>query len=150
MSKHHVFSSILKRPRDDHRYSADPFVALAELNAILEEAKKQTVREFSRKRSDNMGKILHRFYCIPCFPKKTFLDVHALLWGMEACCIDPIHIGCAGWRRSFFGKWRLSGRRLWVLVIHFPSTLRRPETSPIWGYLTIVSIRPWRHRLDHW
>ena len=55
MSKHHVFSSFLKRPCDDHRYSADPFVALAELNAFLEEAKKQTVREFSRKRPDSMG-----------------------------------------------------------------------------------------------
>ena len=55
MSKHHVFSSFLKRPCDDHRYSADPFVALAELNAFLEEAKKQTVRELSRKRPDSMG-----------------------------------------------------------------------------------------------
>ena len=55
MSKHPVFCSVLKRLHDDHPYSADPFGALAEFKAILEKAKKQTVREFSRKTPDSMG-----------------------------------------------------------------------------------------------
>ena len=40
MSKHPVFCSILKRLHDDHRYSADPFCALAEFKAILEKLSK--------------------------------------------------------------------------------------------------------------
>ena len=38
-SKHPVFCSILKRLHDNHRFSADPFGALAEFKAILEKAK---------------------------------------------------------------------------------------------------------------
>ena len=49
MSKNPVFCSILKRLHDGHQYSADPFGALADFKAIIEKAKRQTVRELSRK-----------------------------------------------------------------------------------------------------
>ena len=55
MSKHPVFYFILKRLHDDHRFSADPFCALAEFKTILEKGKKQTVRELSRKTPDSTG-----------------------------------------------------------------------------------------------
>ena len=53
--KHPVFCSILKRLHDNHRYSADPFGASAEFKAVLEKAKKQTIRELSRKTPDSIG-----------------------------------------------------------------------------------------------
>ena len=40
-----VFCSILKRLHDCHRYSADPFGALADIKTIIEKAIRQTVRE---------------------------------------------------------------------------------------------------------
>ena len=46
---------ILKRLHDHHRFSADPFGALAEFKAILEKTKKQTIRELSRKTPDSIG-----------------------------------------------------------------------------------------------
>ena len=50
------FCSILKRLHDDHRYSADPFLAhLQSSKTILGKAKKQTVRELSRKTPDSLG-----------------------------------------------------------------------------------------------
>ena len=80
MSKHPVFCSILKRLHDDHRCSADPFGAIAEFKAILEKAKKQTIRELSRKTPDSMGaKLKNRLYCIACLQKYTSWDGHAML-----------------------------------------------------------------------
>ena len=55
MSKHAVFCSFLQRLRDDHSFSTDPFGALAEFKALLEKAKKQTIRVHSRKTPDNIG-----------------------------------------------------------------------------------------------
>ena len=55
MSEHAVFCAILKRLDDDHQYPADPFGALADVKIILEEAKRQTVRELSRKTPDSLG-----------------------------------------------------------------------------------------------
>ena len=37
-----LLSSVLKRLHDKHRFSADPFCALAEFKAVPEKAKKQT------------------------------------------------------------------------------------------------------------
>ena len=55
MCKHTVFCSILKRLHDGHRYSADPFGALADFKTVVEKAKRLTVREFSRKTPDSLG-----------------------------------------------------------------------------------------------
>ena len=54
MSKHPVFCSILERLHDDHRYLADPSGAL-DFKTITEKAKRQTVRELSRKTLDSLG-----------------------------------------------------------------------------------------------
>ena len=55
MSKHPVFCSLWQQLHDDHRFSPDPFVVLAEFKAVLERAKKQTIRELSRKTPDSIG-----------------------------------------------------------------------------------------------
>ena len=54
MTKHPVFCSILRRLHDNQRFSADPFGALAEFKVVLEKAKKQTIRELSRKTLDSI------------------------------------------------------------------------------------------------
>ena len=48
MSKHPIFVSILQQLHDDHRFSPDPFCALAEFKVLLHKAKKMTKRELSR------------------------------------------------------------------------------------------------------
>ena len=48
MSKHPIFGSILQQLHDDHRFSPDPFCALAEFKVLLNKAKKMTSRELSR------------------------------------------------------------------------------------------------------
>ena len=55
MSKHPAFCSLLKRLHDDHRCSTDPFGAFAESKVLLGNAKKQTIRELTRKTSDSIG-----------------------------------------------------------------------------------------------
>ena len=45
MSKHPIFCSIVQQLHDDHRFSHDPFCALAECEDILHHAKKITKRE---------------------------------------------------------------------------------------------------------
>ena len=55
LSKHPVFCSLLKRLHEDHRFSTDPFGALAEFKVLVEKAKKQTIRELSRKTPDSIG-----------------------------------------------------------------------------------------------
>ena len=58
---------------------------------------------------------------------------------------------CHWWRRPPLGKRRwVREKALWVLGLDFPSTYRRPETSPVRRYLTICSEGSWRHPLDHW
>ena len=49
MSKHPIFCSRLQRLHDDHRFSPDPFGALAEFKVLVNKAKKQTIRELSRR-----------------------------------------------------------------------------------------------------
>ena len=52
MSEHPIFCSMLQKLHDGHRFSHDPFCALAEFNVLLTKAKKLTSRELSRKASD--------------------------------------------------------------------------------------------------
>ena len=49
------FCSFVQRLHDDHRFSTDPFGALAEFKAVLEKAKKQTIRDLSRKTPGSIG-----------------------------------------------------------------------------------------------
>ena len=66
MSKHPVFCSILKRLHDDHRYSEDPFCALAEFKVICEKAKKQAFLELARRTAYSLGAAPERLK--PPFP----------------------------------------------------------------------------------
>ena len=77
MIKHPVFCSLLQRLRDDHNFSRDPFDALAEFKVLLQKARKQTIRELSRKTPDSIGaKLLITFACLS---KSTSWDTHAML-----------------------------------------------------------------------
>ena len=55
MSKHPIFSSILQQLRVDHRFSPDPFCALAEFKLLLHQAQKMTQRELSKQTPDCVG-----------------------------------------------------------------------------------------------
>ena len=50
-----IFGSILQQLRDDHRFSPDPFCALAEFEVLLHKAKKITKRELSKHTPDCIG-----------------------------------------------------------------------------------------------
>ena len=99
MSKHPIFCSILKRLHDDHRFSTDPFSALAEFKAVHEKAKKQTIRELSRKTPDSIGAKL--------LIASTALRAHRnrhLGTLMRCCepiedCFDPIFFECVDFQR---------------------------------------------------
>ena len=102
MSKHPVFCSILKRLRDDHRFSADPFGALAEFKAILERAEKQTVREVSRKTPDSTGaKLLIASTALRPYRNRHLgtLTRCCEAWKPIANCFDPISFECFDFQR---------------------------------------------------
>ena len=64
------FCSTLKRLHDGHQHSADPFGAVADVKAVTEKAKRQTVRELSRKTPDRLGaKLLTASYCVASVQK---------------------------------------------------------------------------------
>ena len=55
ISKHPIFCSILQQLHDDHRFSPDPFCALAEFKVLLHKAKNMTKRELSMQTPDCIG-----------------------------------------------------------------------------------------------
>ena len=55
MSKHPNFCSILQQLHDDHRFSPDPFCALAEFKVFLHKAKTMMSRELSRQTPGCIG-----------------------------------------------------------------------------------------------
>ena len=102
MSKHPVFCSILKRLHDDHRYSADPFGALAEFKAILEKAKKQTIRELSRKTPDSVGaKLLIASTALRAYRNRHLGTLMRCCeaWKPIENCLDPISCECVDFQR---------------------------------------------------
>ena len=93
---------MLKRLHDDHRYSADPLGALAEFNAVLEKANKQTVRELSRKTPDCIGRKL----LIASTALRAYRNRHlgtlmrcCEAWKPVANCFDPMSFECADLQR---------------------------------------------------
>ena len=52
MSKHPICGSILQQLHDDHRFSTDPFCALADFKVLLHKARTTTKRELSRQTPD--------------------------------------------------------------------------------------------------
>ena len=53
--QHPVFCSFLQQLHDDHRFSHEPFCALAEFKVLPDKAKKRTSRGLSRKTLDCFG-----------------------------------------------------------------------------------------------
>ena len=102
MSKHPVFCSLLQRLHDDHRFSTDPFGALAEFKVLLEKAKKLTIRELSRKTPDGIGAKL----LIASTALRASRNRH-LGTLMRCCearkpiedCFDPISFECVDFQR---------------------------------------------------
>ena len=101
MSKHPV-CSVLKRLHDDHRYSTDPLGALAEFKAILEKAKKQTVRELSRKTPDSMGAKL----LIASTALRAYRNIHfgtlmrcCEAWKPIENCFEPSSFECVDFQK---------------------------------------------------
>ena len=103
MSKHLIFALFLKRLHDDHRYSTDPFCALAEFKDILEKEKKQTIRELSRKTLDSIGAKLS----IASTALRAYRNKHlgtlmrcCKAWNPIENCFDPISFECVDFRGS--------------------------------------------------
>ena len=93
MSKHPAFCSILKRLHDDHRYSADPFGALADFKTIIEKAKRQTVRELSRKTPDSLGaKLLTASTALRAYRNRHLGTLRRCCeaWEPVGKCFEPI------------------------------------------------------------
>ena len=96
-SKHPVFCSILMRLHDNHQFSADPFGAHAEFKVVLQEAKKQTIRELPRKTPDCIG----AKHLISSTALRLYRNRH-LATLMRCCeawkpienCFDPISFEC--------------------------------------------------------
>ena len=92
----------MKRFHDDHRFSTDPFGALAEFKVILEKAKKQTIRELSRKTPDSIGAKL----LIASIALRPYRNRHlgtlmrcCEAWKTIEKCFDPISFECVDFQR---------------------------------------------------
>ena len=102
MSKHPVCCFILNRLHDNHRFSADPFGALAEFKVLLEKAKQQTIRELSRKTPDSIGaKLLIASTAVRAFRNRhlgtTMRCCEA--WKPIENCFEPISFECVDFQR---------------------------------------------------
>ena len=74
------FLLLLQRLHDDHRFSPDPFGAFAEFKAFLRKAKRQTIRELSRKTPDSVGaKLLISSTALRAYRNRTSWNAHAML-----------------------------------------------------------------------
>ena len=94
--------SILKRLHDDHRFSSDPFGALAEFKVLLEKAKKLTLREISRKTLDSIGaKLLIASTALRAYRNRHLgTPVRCCeAWKPIEDCFDPISFDCVDFQR---------------------------------------------------
>ena len=87
---------------DDHRYSADPFGALAEFKTVLAKAKKQTVHELSRKTPDSVGAKL--FIASTALRACGNIHLGTLMrcceaWKAVGNCFEPISLECINFQK---------------------------------------------------
>ena len=102
MSKHPVFCSLLQRLHDDHRFSTDPFGALAEFKVLLKKAKRLTILELSRKTPDSIGaKLLIASTALRAFRNRHFGTLMRCCeaWKLVENCFDPISFECVDFQR---------------------------------------------------
>ena len=102
MPKHPVFCSILKRLQDGHRYSDEPFRALAEFKTICEQAKQQTFREIERKTPDcASAKLVIASTALRAYKHR---HLKALMrcceaWEPVGKCFEPISLECTDFQK---------------------------------------------------
>ena len=102
MSKHPIFCSVLKRLDGGHQYLVDPFCALADFKTVLEEAKKQTVRELLSKRPDSLGaKLLTASTALRACRNRHLGTIIRCCeaWELLGKCFDPISFECVDFQR---------------------------------------------------
>ena len=96
------FSSTLQQLHDDHRFSLDPFCALAELKVLQHKAKKITKREVSRQTLDCIGaKLLITSTALRAYRNR---DLGTLMRCCEAWkpiedCFDTLSFECIDFQR---------------------------------------------------
>ena len=92
----------LQQLHDDHRFSPDLFGALAEFKILLQKAKKQTVRELSRKTPDSVRtKLLIASTALRAYRKRHLGTLMRCCdaWKPIEDCFDPTSFECV----DFFG-----------------------------------------------
>ena len=101
MSKHLFF--FLKRLHDDHRFSTDPFCALAECKVVLvNKAKKLRIRELSRKTPDSIGaKLLIASTALRAYRNRHLgtLMRYCEAWKLIEDCFDTSSFECVDFQR---------------------------------------------------
>ena len=102
MSKHPVFCSLLQLLHDDHSFSPDPFGAPAGFKVLLQRAKKQTIRELSRKTPDSNGaKLLMASAALRAYRNKHLGTLMRCCeaWKPIEDCFDPISFESVDFQR---------------------------------------------------
>ena len=102
MSKHHMFGSILQQLHDDHRFSPDPFCALAEFKVLLHKAKKITKRELSKQTPDCIGaKLLITSTALRAYRNRHLgtLMQCCEAWKLIEDCFDTLSFGRIDFQR---------------------------------------------------
>ena len=102
MSKHPIFCSILQQLHDDHRFSPDPFCALAEFKVLLHKAKKMTKRELSMQTPDCIGaKLLISFTALRAYRNRHLGTLMRCCeaWKPVEDCFDTSFFECIDFQR---------------------------------------------------
>ena len=102
MSKHHIFGSILQQLHDDHRFSPDPFCALAEFKVLQHKAKKITKRELSKQTPDCIGaKLLITSTALRAYRNRHLGTLMRCCeaWKPIENCIDTLSFECIDFQR---------------------------------------------------
>ena len=102
VSKHPVFCSLLQQLHGDHNFSRDPFDALAEFKVRLQKAKKQTIRELSRKTPDSIGaKLLITSTALSAYRNRHLGTLMRCCeaWKPVGDCFDTFSLECIDFQR---------------------------------------------------
>ena len=102
MSKHPMFGSILQQLHDDHRFSPDPFCALAEFKHLLHQAQKMTQRELSRQTPDCIGaKLLITSTALRAYRNRHLRTLMRCCeaWKPIEDCFDTLSFECLDFQR---------------------------------------------------
>ena len=115
MAKHPVFCTILKQISDDHRYSDEPFAALADFKLIIDKARKQAHRELMRNTPGSLSaKLLIAATAMRAYRNRhlgTLMHNHRkccwVQYGSESCqsLLDWVSTNCEVFREMKIAKY---------------------------------------------